>query len=820
MVYKELLLDAGGIFAGVENLERRTNDSVLIIGLGGLGIQCLKELKRETEEKLTPDNGAGGRFCFLAVDSDMHELKELEESPYTGHDFKIVSLYEPEDLLIKLEPVIKASPEYNWWFRKEGVSDPVFARTRQDGRFRFFRKAGEFRNAVMQAVRDCIAGRVPGYRLQVHVFAGMGGTTGSGCFLDACYMVGQVLKELGLYDSTMINGYFFPAEVYFCKEEFAGNLMVRKWLETNSRAALADLDRCMNFEYSDDCWLQEYWSGYHVGPVKDAPVKDAFLISAENYKRSPYRRILTDTAKYVLKYMADCSYVMWDMQLQTNRMREMAETDGRQAPYRVFRNIDLEISVKEMMIIAAHRIFEDRQLKSAVTAQPHEVRKMAEQLRLTSEEFFRDMMSGISFLISPELDYRDFRDMPEETPENSDLILDFRILQYYESKMYQVLDRLDRNERELEQDTGGSRVRNACIILENLVTDPAYGPEYAADMLWNPSGMCLIGAIDGLCKEIAERLSSERGITELRIRDVKECRQGFLHAGVFGNRARRFAEFLESVTVYYNHRIRLNVLERMEYLLRHVCRQFERLHKEYFYEYVQVFHNLKETFKYSYLYLMCDQYKEEIFGTRIVYPTELEHFLESRYSNDCDRIVSEWHRTLLNQPDIWRGCDEKKLASEVVQILKNLLFLPDSVTLGDLLEWNMPGSSVAANIYGYLGNQIIPRMNADMHRPFIGFRTAAGTEPIQQVLGLGPRLQPNILWQYRQNDPACASADVYEREKLSLIRLYTGLSLEDYRNVFRMSGPENTEDAYHLGLHIYEGTRKDPRDWRPVPGRE
>lgn len=829
MVYKELLLDAGGTFAGVENFETRTQDTVLVIGLGGLGIECLKELKREVDETLFPRDDSDGRFQFLAVDSDMKLMQEMDRMADTDRSIKTVPLCIHPKLDKDFLNRARVLSEFSWWFRTEQEIPKAIGKTRQDARVQFIANSHRFWCTVMRALDDSGIYRRPNTRIQVHVFVGMGGTTGSGCFLDACYLVEKILKEQRLYDSALINGYFFTSDVYLSRKEIANAPDAKKWLEMNSNAALADLDRCMNFAYNDECWMQLYEQGYMVGPVKEAPVKTPFLISAGEPAKRSYYGILASTVKYVSAYLkASSCNIMQSMQDQLNCSENQIKLGSKKRQYSVFRNINVEISVKEMMILAADYIFEVQQLKYARAPQDHEVREMAKRLGLTCKDLYLDMTRGIGRFNIPKLDYRDFRQMLDDSGNDEYLSLDYQIREYFENELKRIFEGLDQNRKEMTVDlemtdllcgySGVSRAKTACIILADLVTDPSYGPEYVDKMMGIAGYPGLIDIIYDLGKEVSDRINEANNITKLRIRDVNERKHQFIHAGIFVNRAQRFDEFLASVINYYEHLVTIRVLEQMASLLYVMRSQFESLHKRLFHEYAEVFCNLKETFRQNCHFLKSSWYQNELCGMRILDSERLKSFVMSKLFDKGEELIHDWHKLLLYQPDAWRSGDEKKLALKVSEILKELFGNLSSVNFSDILEWDTQvyGRGVAD---GYLGNQIIPQMSAYTREGYSKYGIISYIRPEEQVLCIGAGNIPYALQLYQRNDPACRISAVYQSQKISLTRFYIGLSLEEYWQIFRNGIPENTGDGYQ-GLHIYEGTDRDRRDWRTVPDQK
>lgn len=82
MIYSKLSLrTGGGIVSELQQAEQVKNTAALLIGLGGTGIDCLKEIKKQMRVSIKPDNPGAEvpvyeHIRFLAVDNENDEEKE------------------------------------------------------------------------------------------------------------------------------------------------------------------------------------------------------------------------------------------------------------------------------------------------------------------------------------------------------------------------------------------------------------------------------------------------------------------------------------------------------------------------------------------------------------------------------------------------------------------------------------------------------------------------------------------------------------------------------------------------------------------------
>ena len=85
-VYKDLLLrEGGGILSSAQMAEELKDKAAILIGLGGTGIDCLREIKKAVRVQIRPENPYADskkwrNIHFLAVDSDPESgIQEFEQ---------------------------------------------------------------------------------------------------------------------------------------------------------------------------------------------------------------------------------------------------------------------------------------------------------------------------------------------------------------------------------------------------------------------------------------------------------------------------------------------------------------------------------------------------------------------------------------------------------------------------------------------------------------------------------------------------------------------------------------------------------------------
>ena len=144
---------------------------------------------------------------------------------------------------------------------------------RQAGRFMLMDKSGDFMSRVTLALNAAKKDLI-NPQINIHIFAGISGQTGSGTFLDACYLAKKATEGT----NANIFGYFFLPDVNLDPNRIQmGARAVREHIQLNGYAAMQELDYCMRLEENGGEFIQTYKDRTQVH-WNEAPVDMCHLI--------------------------------------------------------------------------------------------------------------------------------------------------------------------------------------------------------------------------------------------------------------------------------------------------------------------------------------------------------------------------------------------------------------------------------------------------------------------------------------------------------------------------------------------------------------
>ena len=228
--YDSLLLNCGG---GIINHSQQSKQyrgaAALAIGIGGTGVAALAELKQKVYQQLEPDDPNSAvptyqHIQFLAIDSDTTDIDRMRGKAKLDRDQEFFSINNPNlAVALRAKDLIKGNASLNWMDidHIDGLlSTQGAGGVRQVGRYLLISRASNLISIIQAKCTQALEG-MTGSDLDVYIFAGISGGTGSGCFLDTCYIVQKALENMGRAQSSNVMGFFFLPDVITSKPQVA-----------------------------------------------------------------------------------------------------------------------------------------------------------------------------------------------------------------------------------------------------------------------------------------------------------------------------------------------------------------------------------------------------------------------------------------------------------------------------------------------------------------------------------------------------------------------------------------------------------------------
>ncbi|CAG7645734.1 hypothetical protein PAESOLCIP111_05009 [Paenibacillus solanacearum] len=505
----------GGIIS--EKIRVDTIDNpMLVIGLGGTGIDALLRLKYQINRrfKLPEDTmtkkkkDKPNNVEFLAIETNEHDrnkrYKGVGLDPMT--EFVLLSNPEIGSVLQNrsvLEPYIKEwlSPELTITDGINGASG-----VRQAGRLLMFTKIVHVVQTIERKIKTLSIGT--NKKLMVFVLTGLSGGTGSGCFLDIAYIVRGIMeRDYGSAGVDKVNllGYLFAPDVNLANKSLTEHS--REYIKKNGYAALKELDYWMNADERGERFKQQYANILTVDSPMP-PFNLAHLISATNLEgkllENAYDYCMNVTAENITNFMASEDkgsgeeFAIHDYisNIRTN-INQMPKAYAANYQYNILGASSAVLPIEEMTTYLAYKVFQ--RMEKMFTAGPsqEDVEKLARKLNMDPDSVHREFNKQVpeplpGYQNSERLSYAN-------VVKQQNVNIDTELEQHYLSRAREEYIKCRRQLPGQIKEVFTEQITKVFI-------HPEQGPFYASRMILQDKGFCLLKLISSYIEALKESI--------------------------------------------------------------------------------------------------------------------------------------------------------------------------------------------------------------------------------------------------------------------------------------------------------------------------
>ena len=845
--YDSLLLNCGG---GIINHRQQSRQyrgaAALAIGIGGTGVAALAELKRKVYQQLEPDNPDSPiptyqHIQFLAIDSDESEIAAMRGKARLDKDKEFFSINNPNlQAALMAKDQIKKNPSMNWMDIDKIntlLSTQGAGGVRQVGRYLLISRASSLKQTIEAKCNLALQGAGTPY-LDVYIFAGISGGTGSGCFLDTCYIAQKALGDMGKLASTNIMGFFFLPDVVISKPQVAADPTKVSYNSSNGYAAMKELDYLMGLKPGND-WFRQNYGPFRVD-TQEPPVKMCHLISATKADGS----VLQDGFQYCINVAADCAMAYLadgkptsaadatGGELQVNQtsltmrgiqccmnldVSSLPRMHGANYSYHILGAADAEIPMTQISTYLAAgfmRRFREQVGKDQLDVKLSKsvVDDWARDIGLTAQQVYDEVVKGCPNLMLPDIDGK--RQTNRSALEDS-----------LPSFLYDDV-------------TDDSLIGRTFRKLYDISRDPQYGPYYAARLL-SCNGYDLKAAVDGAIREMEEsRRTLQMYLNDIRDQVVQAsatfCSNHFLGIG----KKSAYADYINAAREYYRVYNRMNEYRDVVSTLQRFREQLDELSSQYFALLSEVLDNLQETFQADEAWLGTPAATAPTaYTTRILQLSDIRPHLDQAIDAlNAKQLVQDFLEYLMRDPDQWRTRDDGRIGLYISEFMVNLFRDEANRSLEDYLYEKYPAA-------GHNPTLLAQEVNKNILDAV--YQNAEPTFWCNPIFNLGKPYTAifyGILSIPANAAAVCSAAqdfgqahiDAYIRrtglkDRIFALRFCSGIPFYAYQGVTQLKGAYDVGATaqYGVGAHLYSctGRGKDDsgfRDWRsflpdPVP---
>ncbi|MEK3746396.1 tubulin-like doman-containing protein [Brevibacillus sp. FSL K6-0770] len=507
----------GGIVSDKIRVDTIDNP-MLVIGLGGTGIDALLRLKYQVnrrfklpvdalskKRKEKPDN-----IEFIAFETNEHDrnkkYKGIGLDPVT--EFVLLSNPEIGGVLQNrsiLEPYIT-----DWLSPELTITDGISGASgvRQAGRLLLFTKITQVVQTIEKKIKMLCEGT--NKKLTVFLLSGLSGGTGSGCFLDIAYIVRGILeRDFGSAGVDKVNtlGYLFTPDVNLSNKSLSSH--TRDYIMKNGYAALKELDYWMNADERQERFRQQYGSVLTVqSPMP--PFNLCHLISATNLEgkalENAYDYCMNVTAENITNFMASEEkrsgeeFAIHDYisNIRTN-INQMPKSYAANYQYNVIGASSAVLPIEEMTTYLAYRLFKKMEKMFQVAPTQEDAEKFARKLGIDIDSISRKFEERVP---EPLPGYENSERLNYSNVISQQVVsIDHELEQGYLAKAREAYIKC-------KKQTPGEMIGVFGEMITRVFLHPQQGPFYASRLIHSDKGFCLMKMILSYVESLKATLES------------------------------------------------------------------------------------------------------------------------------------------------------------------------------------------------------------------------------------------------------------------------------------------------------------------------
>lgn len=835
--YAQLLLDAGGGVINRATMAKQGEDAHVIIGLGGTGGDCVRQIKKEVYRQIQPDDPEAvipeyKNIKFLIIDSDSTRFSlstDMVSEINKDTEFLSISMNYCFSEIFANKSALSKRRELDWlsydtistlFYCTDDSSAQCNCGIRQIGRFLLVNRSEEVYQKIFSFIQD-VSIECKG-TINIHICSGLCGATGSGTFLDVCYLVKKAVHELGLYNSR-VSGYFFLPDVNLAKTEVSVDDPLSEYIKTNGYAALKELDYCMSFGKNGDSFKMNYGS-FQI-EMQEQPVDLCCLISATNQAGevlpNGYDYAMQVVTDFIVSFILDvtsnwqpkATFTLAGHISNLNSVRTMIRLgNGADIPYNILGVSVAEIPSADVATYVGAKLFEQYDAIFERTPLEGERDDFIKRNHLTYDEikraFIKGCMEEVDFGDLSANDYKNSGNRPFITVANRFLSINQGVM---ETNYQQFSEEL--NDYYKPKNSTSLVSRTFATLINDYVVNSDYGPIFASRLLMGNHNQNLIHYVDGLIacnKDQLEYVYRQHDLreSELKIMTERVERMTLL------NQNQKVQEYKHALSEWYVQLYHEETLKKLHDLLNVYRDQLVKLQSEFFSTLEQVMFTLRETSQVNMKSLTTANEKQgHHWKILSLQNKNVRDGLDKEVlSIDLSQNYRALMEELLNQYKEWIAND----ANKITKLITNLIF--DS--------FNTIANKTIVSYLEDAYNTTDPEALKDkIKKNIIQNHLEKNSEP---MFWMNPTFNKEVGMQNtlsvpHASKPIVDAAEDYiadklhfqirlssTNDKISVVRIYSGLPLYAYQGLRKME--EAYENDRLPGRHLFERRERKEYD--------
>jgi len=585
------------------------NHPILIVGIGGTGIDALLRLKYQINRRFRlPDNPVTKKkkqkpdnIEFLAFETNEHDRKRYKGIGLDPHNELVLLSNASIGSILNNRSTI---PDYisNWLSPELTITDGTKGAcgNRQAGRLLLFEKVNHVIDSIDNKIRALRVDQEN--KLLVFILTGISGGTGGGSFLDIAYIIrGLVERDFGNkgVDKVEISGYLFTPDVHLSSNTL--NVHTEEYIQRNGYASLKELDYWMNIEErgAGERFNQKYGTRLEVNSAQ-APFNLCHLVSATNvdgvFLKGAYDYCMNVTAENVVNFLAQedkASEQEFAIQDYLSNLVSNIATMKSNLPlgmnhcanfiYNIIGASAAVLPTEEITTYLAHCLFKEIHEMFEREPDSQSLDSFVETAKLDIDSIGNALSSTIPpiKLDHEGTDYYSYNNVIKTRRVD----VDEKLADMYQASKRALLESRRRLPAQLLTETRRE--------LKEVFMSPAHGPIYASRLLYSDSAPCLLRRLDDYQQTVRDALSR---ITEDIQALEMECEDRFEEArkALFLTNEKKKDAFIESKVNQYRARLKKDCFEQLIEVFRDIRNELEADNDKTYFTFVEILNEINK----------------------------------------------------------------------------------------------------------------------------------------------------------------------------------------------------------------------------------
>lgn len=830
-----------------------TDDPVVIIGLGGTGVDTISRLKTKLHRQIEPDNRglvqANGampiydNIKFLGIDADggwleKSGLENGERLNIQNYNFKLG--FKPKTL-----DELKRQKELQWmsidYMAQHFPPAPDGTGAyRQFGRWLTINSSNTIKSKITQIITQACTGRIGG-SLNVHIVAGISGGMGSGSFVDICYIVREVIDGLGFYAANVF-GYFVLPDAIISKPGILGDPVRTSANQRNGMAALLEIEHLMNLEDSNE-WFEQDYNGFTIR-TQHKLVDTCHFISSTNMYGTPisncYEYALNVIGDYILAFISQEIVAYGQNAITMSGILAQIKCkiagippingQGCSQNYTIIGSANGEIPTTQMATYLASKLFEQFTIRRDLPNKIQIQQEFANYLYLSAQHFniiVNQISRGANWIGIDEKLVRQYFDQIKA--HMNDNALPGAMINPTVNSMNQRKGRLLQNREAMAQGFADYRYQvNADSIpglafnkLLEIINDSNKGPIYAYGMM-NKTGVDIFHYLNGRLRYCAQQRQHAQEQKLGFMNQEPEAKRNLGNSN-FLNRRIYIKEYASTLNSIYYWEAQEDLYTELVNLITSLQVTFKFINDKYLSPLNSITDELIKTFEANsnYFELGKGDESQDGFTKQLVKFSDIKPGLDLAIDGlDSANETAALLSILTEHPDIWMTREERKIKAMISEYILNKFNTILSQSLEDFLSRDLNMEGAPLNLFAQaIENQIIRPFVNDAapilwtNGGIVNNNTATEHRTILTVPNASNAVYTAAVNYKQAMFGTNGTTDVRRsliNDRICVIRTISGIPMHEYLGLVHYLGAY--ENYNGLGIHMYEN---DP-NWREI----